>query len=236
MPPTRLQRTVLGIALLTLIVLISSVHAGPPLICHGIKVAEGQSLPWGRGPFEKGSYDAARVVKDTVDLLSPDKTVLVRMETLRRATLYIDKDQSRADELLGRLMARALDAEAAGKPDALAYFDAGYLAQCYHQMGVSPSFGPAVTKGMGASAIEGYSWVARAISLPGANAQMDLAAALMTADTRPPEHQAHLKRALAGVTKDSEAEKLLAWIAQIEGSTLEALRAKFGTADASGHR
>jgi hypothetical protein len=213
--------------------------AGPPLICHSIKVDEGQSLPWGKDAFTKSSsYSTSNLVNDTLELLGSDKPVLVRMETLRRASLYIDRKQSLANELLGKLMARALDAEAAGKPDALAWFDAGYLAQCFHQTGTGTSFGPGSTKGVGASAIEGYSWVAKAIAIDGSKPQMEIAAALMTADSRVPEHEKHLKRALeGGVTNDSpEAEKLLAWIAQINGSSLEALRAKFGLTDARSHR
>jgi hypothetical protein len=224
---------VLGLA--SLILPATWVLAGPPLICHEIKVPEGTSLPWGKEAFDKASgYKVANVVDDTLKALSPEAQILVRMETLRRATLYIDRKQSSADELLGRLMARALDAEAVGKPDAMAWFDAGYLVQCLHQTGTATSFGPAVTKGAGATAIGGYSWVARAIAIAGSNGELELAAALMTVDHRVPEHEQHLKRALASnVAQGSpEAERLLEWIAQIDGTSIESLRAKHGLTDA----
>src|SRR5260370_29966433 len=55
------------------------------------------------------------------------------METLRRATLYARKDPLAAKELLARLYARATSADSSGHPDALAWFDAGYLAETYKQ-------------------------------------------------------------------------------------------------------
>ncbi len=215
--------------------LIRSAAAGPPLICHEIRVPEGQSLPWGKDGFSKArGYSTSGVVRDTLELLSPRMPVLVRMETLRRATLYIDDNQSQADELLGELMARALDAEAAGAPDALAWFDAGYLAQCYRQSGTKASFGPAASKAAGSGAIAGYSWVVKALDIAGSNPQMEIAAALMTADHRVPQHEAHLKRALAADATElaPQAEDVLRWIAEINGSTIEALRAKYGLTDA----
>ncbi len=196
--------------------------AGPPLICHEIEVSEGQSLPWGKDTFTRSSaYNASNVVRDALDLLRPQTAVLTRMETLRRATLYIDRNKAQADELLGHLMARALDAEAAGKPDSLAWFDAGYAVACYRQTGTPRTFGPAVTKGEGASAIEGYSWIARAIALQGSKADpaLNVAAALVTADSRAPEHQQHVQKAISGGfgKGSSEERKLLEWLEQING-------------------
>lgn len=222
--------TVVATALLT-----AQSLAGPPLLCHSIKVDEKQSLPWGEDAFaESKSYDRSKVVGDTLELLRQDTPVLTRMETLRRAALYVDHNQARADALLGKLMARALDSESAKSPDAMAWFDAGYFAQCLHQSSTPHSFGPSVTKGVGASAIEGYSWVSKALSIAGSNADMEMAAALMTADHRIPEHEQHLKQAiqLKGESLTGESKRLLSWIAQINGQSLEQLRAKYSNANA----
>ena len=55
----------------------------------------------------------------------------MRMETLRRATMYARQDPQVAKELITRLQARAANSDAAGRPDALAWFDVGYLAEAY---------------------------------------------------------------------------------------------------------
>ena len=225
-------------ALLTIVVLVLvsvQVIAGPPLICHSIKVPEGQSLPWGEDAFtESKSYDPSKVVQDTIELLKSTTPVLTRMETLRRASVYIDRDQVKADALLGKLMARALDSESVKSPDAMAWFDAGYFVQCLHQTSTPHSFGPGVTKGVGASAIEGYSWVSKALAIAGSNADLEMAAALMTVDHRVPEHEQHLKQAiqLHGKSMPEESNRLLSWIAQINGTSLEQLRAKYTATNA----
>jgi len=241
MPLLRISKLLVLIALIGLMAPARWALSGPPLICHGVDVPEGKSLPWGKDASTRSpSYNASNVVNDALEFLTPQMPVLTRMETLRRATLYIDRNKSQADDLLGHLMARALDAEAGGRPDALAWFDAGYIIQCYRQTGTPRSFGPGVTKGEGASSIEGYSWVAKAIALQGTKVDpgLEVGAALMTADSRAPEHEVHLKNAItAGFGKDSpEAEKLLEWLAQIHGNTLQALRSKYGLTDARSNR
>src|SRR6186997_2537601 len=67
--------------------------AGPPLLCHEIQIGDAKSLPWGKDTFDKAkSYDAASVVDDTLKLLDGELPVLARMETIRRAVLYIERD------------------------------------------------------------------------------------------------------------------------------------------------
>src|SRR5215472_8249437 len=110
--------------------------AGPPLICHAFEIGQAKSLPWISHNWNlSGSenYDTKNLASDTLEILKPDTPVLVRMETLRRATLYARKDPLAAKELLARLHARATAAESAGHPDALAWFDAGYIAETYKQ-------------------------------------------------------------------------------------------------------
>ena len=109
-------------------------QAGPPLICHAIQIGQARSLPWtGEGWSGAGNYDVKNLAADTLALLGPDTPVLVRMETLRRATIYARKDPQAAKQLLTRLYNRATAAESAGQPEALAWFDAGYLVECYRE-------------------------------------------------------------------------------------------------------
>ncbi len=227
------------IALLAAILFVTPLRAGPPLICHQIDIGDAKSLPWGKDAFDKrGSYDVNQLPKDTLAILTADASILVRMETLRRAAVYVGQNREVAETLLGQLMARIIDAEAAGKPDALAYFDAGYLSGCYDQCGVETAFGPAAQRGDGRGA-SGYAWLTRAIAIGGeskAIPQMHLGAALALADSREKAAQKeHIRAALvAGVGNDSKAERsLLEWIAIINGTTLDSLRAELGLAKAS---
>jgi hypothetical protein len=85
--------------------------AGPPLICHPFDIGTARSLPI--GPADGGwssidrTYDRSRLVTDTLALLTPSTPTLVRMETLRRATMYVTDDVAAAGQLLQALRARA---------------------------------------------------------------------------------------------------------------------------------
>src|SRR5882724_2825017 len=118
-----------------LIGLTTSAQAGPPLICHPIEIGQEKSLPWVDLNYKRGSgsYDLQNLTKDTLAILDSNAPVLVRMETLRRATLYARQDPQMAKELLTRLHARAANSDAAGHAEALAWFDVGYLAETYNQ-------------------------------------------------------------------------------------------------------
>ncbi|HKW64669.1 MAG TPA: hypothetical protein VJN89_19105 [Candidatus Acidoferrum sp.] len=191
-----------------------SVLAGPPLICHAFEIGNAKSLPLGSNSWNlSGSenYDTKNLVSDTLELLTPDTPVLVRMETLRRATLYARKDPLAAKALLAKLHARATSAESAGHPDALAWFDAGYLVETYKQW-IGQDL-PHMTDGMRmdanpAAGVGGYAWVKRAIALRGAglhgdDAQMEFAAALITLSGPREEHAQHAQKAIAGAKADS---------------------------------
>src|SRR5213594_3084667 len=115
------------VVLVAFLVLGGTLQAGPPLICHRFEIGDAKSLPWTGGQdwnSPKKGYDTGNLVQDSLALLSSDAPVIVRMETLRRAAIYSAKDERVAQELLSRLMARALNAGAAGKSEALAWFDA----------------------------------------------------------------------------------------------------------------
>jgi hypothetical protein len=125
----------LSASLAVLVLAPAVVQAGPPLICHPVDIGAAPSLPWGSGPgwnTPQSGYDRTRLVKDTLAVLSPSAPIRVRMETLRRATVYAMGDPDRGRELLARLEERARDA-GPGEGGALALFDAGYLIEAYKQ-------------------------------------------------------------------------------------------------------
>ena len=174
----------------------SSVKAGPPLICHAMDIGQAQTLPpvdWNRAG--KGGYDLKNLTRDTLAILDSNAPVLVRMETLRRATLYARQDPQVAKELLMRLQMRAADSDAAGHPEALPYFDFGYLVETYKQwMGQNQ---PNPARG-----VDGYAWVKKAISLRGSDPEMEFAAALITLGGPEGDHRDHAQKALAGAKSD----------------------------------
>jgi hypothetical protein len=198
-----------GIALVAALLCFAVVaQAGPPLICHTIEIGQAKSLPWISYNWNLSggeTYDTRNLVKDTLEILALDTPVLVRMETLRRATLYARKDPVAAKELLARLYARATSAESSGHPDALAWFDAGYLAETYKQW-IGRNL-PHMTDGMRmdsnpAAGVDGYALVKKALALRGSDAQMEFAAALITLSGPTAEHREHALRAIAGAKTD----------------------------------
>lgn len=203
-------------------------QAGPPLICWPFNIGEAKSLPFGEDGWRaaRADYDLRRLPEDTLALLGPRTPVIVRMETLRRATVYVMKDRNVASALLDRLRARVRDAEAKGRPDALALFDAGYLAECYKQARETRLAGDF------AGGLDGYAMIEKAIGLRGTDAEMEFAAALASAgSSHQPEVDAHLQRAVAGAVEGSLLAKNLvthAHLLRVRASTLAELRAQVG--------
>src|SRR5437773_11229781 len=206
-PMIRSSRFVVLLA--TLLCLATLAEAGPPLICHSVEIGPAKSLPWiGHDwNFSGGeTYDTKNLVRDTLEILAPDTPVLVRMETLRRATLYARKDPLAAKELLARLHARATSAESSGHSDALAWFDVGYLAETYKQW-IGQNL-PHMTDGMRmdanpAAGVDGYALVKKAVALRGDDAQMEFAAALITLSGPRDEHAQYAQKAIAGAKTDA---------------------------------
>lgn len=199
MKPFRIfsSRFIAGI-LLAVSGLATPAFAGPPLICHRLDIGGAKSLPWNGTAWDLAgneNYDTKNLVRDTLAILDSGAPVIVRMETLRRATLYARKDSQAAKELLTRLYQRATAGEAAGRSDALAWFDAGYLAATYRQ-------------GLGkdqntAAGIDGYSLVTKALAHGGGkDPEMEFAAAMITLEGPQPAHQEHAQRAIAGAKND----------------------------------
>jgi hypothetical protein len=137
------------------------------------------------------SYDTRNLAQDTLAILDSGAPIIVRMETLRRATLYARKDPRSAKELLTRLYHRATASDAAGHPNALAWFDVGYLAEIYHQWfykDPDPAAG-----------VDGYGMVTKAIALSGGKAPtMEFAAAMITMEgPHQSDRPAHAAKAIA---------------------------------------
>jgi len=187
------------LAISTLAVLLgftTVAHAGPPLICHAIDIGDAKSLPWVEFNHTGSTdYDLKNLSRDTLAILDSNTPVLVHMETLRRATIYARQDPQVAKELITRLQARAAKPDAAGRPNGLAWFDLGYLAEAYKQWMGKGEPNPA-------AGLDGYALVKKALSLRGQDAEMEFAAALITLRGPDGAHQDHARRAMAGAKND----------------------------------
>src|SRR5262245_28645068 len=148
--------------------------AGPPLICFPFDIGAARSLPMGHANWHDTDpgYDTSQLVVDTLAILAPDAPVNVRMETIRRATIYAATNRALADSLLAALQERAQRPEP--KTAALAVFDFGYLVETYREgQWAFPSKAlPAV------DAIDGYQLVLKAHAMQ-SDAQMREAANLI---------------------------------------------------------
>jgi hypothetical protein len=202
----KIRFTRFGIALVAALLCFAVVaHAGPPLICHTIEIGQAKSLPWISHNWNLSggeNYDTKNLVRETLEILAPDTPVLVRMETLRRATLYARKDPVAAKELLARLHARATSAESSGHPDALAWFDVGYLAETYKKWIGQKWMRFSTDEQNPAAGVDGYAMVKKALALRTSDPQMEFAAALITFSGPSAEHREHAQRAIAGAKTD----------------------------------
>ena len=181
----------------TLLGLTTFALAGPPMVCHKIEIGQAKTLPWVELNYQKGNggYDLANLSTDTIAILDSNPSVLVHMETLRRATIYARQDSQVAKQLITRLRARATstDSTTAGS---LAWFDLGYLAETYKQWIGKGEPNPA-------TGLDGYALVAKAIILRGSDPEMEFAAALITLTSHEADHNARVQNAMAGAKSDS---------------------------------
>ncbi|HYM24291.1 MAG TPA: hypothetical protein VEU08_13830 [Vicinamibacterales bacterium] len=160
----------LSSALAAALLVAAPALAGPPLLCFPFDIGSAKSLPMGARGWESvdPSYEPSRLVDDTLAILTPRTPVVVRMETLRRATIYAMKSPKLADALLDALEARA------SHPDAnmgYAVFDFGYAVETYKQAGWMPGgreqAGDARHAIARAGDIDGYMLVTKARTLTG---------------------------------------------------------------------
>jgi len=202
-----------ALTLVVTMLLATTALAGPPLICGPFDIGSARSLPW-QGPSWSRidqDYDPKGLVGDTLALLTPDTPVLVRMETLRRATVYARNDAALAGQLLARLQARVAVKPKNTPEYALALFDIGYLTEtCRQAHWISANAKEEFWKFQQTDPRQdGYSLVARALELRGNDPAMEFAAAVITLDTHKAAHREHLQRAMAGAPAGSLLEQNL---------------------------
>jgi hypothetical protein len=178
----------------------SGALAGPPLLCHSFNIGNAKSLPWVSHNWNLSgaeSYDTNNLSADTLSILNSDATVLVHMETLRRAALYGQNDPKAAKQLLLKLIARADASSKETLAGALALFDEGYFAATLDQLHW-------INKGFAnpAQGLDAYGLVKDAIQHRDNDAQMHFAAALITLDDPSGVQQGHAKMALVGAQSD----------------------------------
>lgn len=167
-------------------------EAGPPLICHPYNIGDSKSLPWNAGSDWNNpdpSYNVKNLSADTLALLDQAPVLLVRMETLRRATLYGAKDHDAARALLSRLAEREKAAEQSDQPNPNAFFDYGYFLSSLNQIAW-------LYKEDLSGGIDGYAIVQKALAVVPDSPEMHFAAAIMTSSPlRPSERAEHLRKA-----------------------------------------
>jgi len=197
---TRIRRPIFTTAVITLaaatLLTARPALAGPPLVCFPFDVGSARTLPMGPNGWHDTdrTYDVSRLIDDTIALLGPSTPVIVRMETLRRATLYAGTNPTIAAALLAKLEARA----AARQPDvSLAVFDFGYLVETYRQAALMfKNTLPSV------ETIDGYGLVQKAYAFQ-RDAEIAFASAIIAASPKRADFDAHRRDALAGAKTDA---------------------------------
>lgn len=233
-------------SLIFLLVVQQAAFAGPPLVCHPFEIGNARSLPWSGSNWRDvdKKYDINRLVDDTLSLLTAETPILVRMETLRRATIYAVwsmndrevsypvKDATVANALLSRLKGRVpySGVKSDRKPTALALFDYGYLAESFKQAG-DGSRGVDLAKD-----VDGYAMIVKAIAIGEGDPAMEFAAALASSDgprgahpSLRDAHLAHLRKAVAGANEGSLLARNLVTHFSNMGKTIGELRASVAT-------
>jgi hypothetical protein len=197
-------------ALAVVVTFAAPALAGPPLICFPFQTDGGKLISWGTGSgwnTPDPSYDIRKLVADTNAVLTADSPILTRMENLRRATIYAQREPAIADALLKSVMGRAL----ATTTDSRAWFDAGYLIESFKQAAAIRDKSDPARRAWApvdeTIKVDGYNWVKKAMSMTGPSAEMEFAASLMTQGTLSADHRA---RALAAAPKNSPLAKNIA--------------------------
>jgi hypothetical protein len=149
-------------------------QAGPELVCWPFDIGNARSLPWSGANWHDGraDYNLKNLAADTTALLGSETPVLVRIETLRRAAIYAQKDSQATRDLFAQLSSR-MESAASGKSDGLAYFDLGYFTAAYKQAGMNHppvDFSPKQ---------DAYELVSHALKSRGSDPEMEFAAALV---------------------------------------------------------
>lgn len=211
-----LRPSILGLTLFALVASVHPAQAGPPLLCHAFDIGTARSLPWSdpaRDAWWQGQpgYNLDKLSDDTEALLTAETPIIVRMETLRRAAIYASRDEVAAKRLWVTVNDRVRAGEQRLKGgDALAFFDAGYLAETMKEMS-------RVGKGgfrqfeLKADAfdnlvkdIDGYALVQKSLAMRANDPSIEFASALIASSTSKTRslYAAHAQKARDGATKD----------------------------------
>ncbi|HYK39616.1 MAG TPA: hypothetical protein VEU98_06295, partial [Candidatus Eremiobacteraceae bacterium] len=149
------------------------------------------------------NYDTKNLATDTLAILNSSQSILVHMETLRRATLYAKSDPVAAKQLLTLVVAGSKNPKSDRQAEALHLFDAGYLAETYKQW-LGENQNPA-------HGLDGYALVKESIHLRGgSDAQMEFAAALIGLNGPAPDQKEFAQKAIAGAKQDPQLARNLA--------------------------
>ena len=200
------KKTLIASMVLSVLALAAPALAGPPFTCHVFEIGSAKSLPWGAANNWLGmrdDYDFRRVVADTDALLTPATPTLVRMETLRRASLYASRDRAVAEQLMAAMMSRVHAAGAAGQPIAL--FDAGYVIEALSEI---EQFGNHSKQLAGSERVlagltrsfEARPLLEKSAALRPGDASIEFALGLLS---RTPESEAHFRKAREGARADT---------------------------------
>lgn len=226
-----------ALSFLVLISLVSPALAGPPLICHPFEIGEAKSIAWNGKEWRdiKKDYDMNQLVPDVMAILETDAPILVRMETMRRASVYAvwslrdykvgfdPKGDGAALALLDKVMMRKDAAEKNGyktKAEKLALFDAGYLLETYKYIGFEESSKRVLTT-------EGLAWAEKANNALDCPGEIEMALAIMLQNHRGEEaaQDKHLKIAVSKAAEGSLLAKNLVSHFPDKGANLNAFKA-----------
>ena len=205
---TRFTRFALTPLAAAALLVASTAHAGPPLLCHPYNIGSARSLPWsGTSSWFDGdpAYQVQNVIADTEALLTPATPVIVRMETLRRAAIYASSDAALAGRLLDTFVARAEASK--GQPDALAWLDAAYLAGAYREMtmlGQDSRWAPRIAGLKTALGSRKDSvFIAQSLAARPDDPNIRFAAALIVSGSDRQAYREHAEKARAGASRDA---------------------------------
>jgi hypothetical protein len=203
--PHRLQRITTRTLFIVSLLASAALFAGPPLICHPFKAGDAVGLPGGNDGFKGTSrdYDRTRVVEDALAALTPERPLITRMETLRRAAVYAtngmqalehnrgyaEADKRLALSLLEKLRERTTTAQT-NDARAIALFDVGFYSECLRQTRLIDR-------------TDGYDLLVKADELRGGDPEIQFALALAGNSPRRAEQAEHLRRARLGAKDGS---------------------------------
>ena len=199
-----LKKTLIASTALAALVVATPALAGPPFNCHVFEIGSAKSLPWSGGNNWLGmrdDYDVRHLVADTEALLTPSTPILVRMETLRRASIYASRERAVAEQLIAAMMARVNAADQSRQ--AVALFDAGFVVEAINELEQSGRY----TKLLAGRELvgltnqsDGPALIQKSLALRPGDASIEFALGLIS---RAPESEKHFEKARVASRQDA---------------------------------